>query len=138
MSIVMHDRLKSEQLYVITSSYICIKIGVVIDYYRLKRQRTFAMQETTETHFTKSTQLTFYYKEFKFRNNSIASNQISQSNNINEDNFNEQFTSFDLMDFLPNNSINVESTQYQMNEQINVYQTNKKQEWVRIFEMNIF
>jgi roadblock/LC7 domain-containing protein len=96
------------------------------------------MQETTETHFTKSTQLTFYYKEFKFRNNSIASNQISQSNNINEDNFNEQFTSFDLMDFLPNNSINVESTQYQMNEQINVYQTNKKQEWVRIFEMNIF
>lgn len=129
----MHDRLKSERLYVITSSYICIKIGVVIDYYRLKRQRTFAMQETIQTRFTKSTQLTFYYKEFKFRNNSIDSNQISQSNN-----FNEQFTSFDLMDFLPNNSINVESTQYQMNEQINVYQTNKKQEWVRIFEMNIF
>jgi hypothetical protein len=91
------------------------------------------MQETIQTRFTKSTQLTFYYKEFKFRNNSIDSNQISQSNN-----FNEQFTSFDLMDFLPNNSINVESTQYQMNEQINVYQTNKKQEWVRIFEMNIF
>jgi len=101
------------------------------------------MQETTQTHFTQSTQLTFYYKEFKFRNNSIDSNQISQSNNINEkfsteDNFNEQFTSFDLMDFLPNNSISIESTQYQINEQINVYQNNKKQELVKIFEMNIF
>lgn len=96
------------------------------------------MQEKSEMHFTKSTQLIYYYKKFKFRNNSIDSNQTSQSNNINEkftsENYlNEQFTSFDLMDFLPNSSITIESTQYQTNEQIDVYQNNKKQEWVRKF-----
>ena len=37
------------------------------------------------------------------------------------------------MDFLPDTSITVESIQYQTNEQINVYQNNKKQEWVRKF-----
>jgi hypothetical protein len=82
-------------------------------------------------------QLIFYYKKkFDFRNSSIDSNQIIQSIDINqkfmsEDNFNEQFTSFDLMDFLPDTAITVE--QYQTNEQISVYQNNKKQEWIRKF-----
>jgi len=100
------------------------------------------MQETRTMRVTKSNQLIFYYKEFKFRKNSIVSNEINQSTNINEklaneDNFNEELTSFDLMDFLSNTSITVESTQYQMNKQIDVYQNKKKQEWVRIFQMNI-
>jgi hypothetical protein len=69
-------------------------------------------------------QLIFYYKKFEFRNNSIDSNQKFTS----ENNFDEQFTSFDLMDFLPDTSSSVESIQYQTNEQIN-----KKQESVRKF-----
>ncbi len=94
-------------------------------------------KKNRDKHFIKSMQLIFYYKKkFDFRNSSIDSNQIIQSIDINqkfmsEDNFNEQFTSFDLMDFLPDTAITVE--QYQTNEQISVYQNNKKQEWIRKF-----
>jgi hypothetical protein len=80
------------------------------------------MRENRGRHFIKSMQLIFYYKKFEFRNNSIDSNQKFTS----ENNFDEQFTSFDLMDFLPDTSSSVKSIQYQTNEQINVYQNNKK------------
>jgi len=73
----------------------------------------------------------FDYKKFEFRNNSIDFNELIQSTNINEtfpieNNFDEEFSSVDC---LANTSIDVKSTQYQMN----IYQNKKKQEWVRKF-----
>jgi hypothetical protein len=90
------------------------------------------MQKNKENYLIKSTQLILSYKKFEFRNNSIDSDEIIQSNN------DQQLTSFDLMDFLPINSINSQSTQHQTNEQINIHENNKNQRWVRKFSKKLF